>query len=350
MRIALVAPPWIPVPPLGYGGIEWVVHLLAERLVATGHEVTLYARGDSRTSAELVAFVPKAEPRRMHDQSLDAHHMGQVFRDIRARADRGDGPDVVHDHSEWLGAAFAHTLPMPVVFTHHNPLTPDRRRVYDAFFDDVTHVCLSQHQRSTWSRLADAPVVANAIDVSAYDVRSGRDDFLLCLSRIHPDKGNHLALEAGRRTGRDVVLVGKIDAGEGGRYFAEQVEPLLGPRARYLGEVSDDTKHELLGSAAGTLFPIRWDEPFGLVMAESMAAGTPCIAFARGAAPEVIVDGVTGFLVDDLDGLVTAVGRLDEIDPVACRVHVERHFSPESMASAYVQVYDGALAGRSVHA
>jgi glycosyltransferase involved in cell wall biosynthesis len=217
VRIALVAPPWIPVPPRGYGGIEWVVHLLAERLVATGHEVTLYATGDSRTSAELVSFLPHAEPGRMHDQGIDAHHTGRVFKDIRSRAARGEGPDVVHDHSEWLGPAFAHTLPMPVVFTHHNPLTDERRGVYDSFFDDVTHVCLSQHQRSTWSRLAGCSVVPNAIDVSSYDVRAGKEDFLLCVSRIHPDKGNHLALEAGRRTGREVVLVVKIDAGEGER-------------------------------------------------------------------------------------------------------------------------------------
>jgi glycosyltransferase involved in cell wall biosynthesis len=350
VRIALVAPPWIPVPPPGYGGIEWVVYLLAEELVATGHDVTLYATGDSRTSAELVALIPRSEQRRMHDPGIDALYMGQVFRHIRARAAIGEGADVVHDHSEWLGPAFAHTLPMPVVFTHHNAVTQERKRVYDTFFDDVAHVCLSRHQRSTWPRLADAAIVPNAIDVSAYDVRADKDDYLLCVSRIHPDKGNHLALEAGRRTGREVVLVGKIDAGEGERYFAEQVQPLLGAGGRYLGEVDDSTKRDLLARAAATLFPIRWDEPFGLVMAESMAAGTPCIAFARGAAPEVVVDGVTGFLVDDLDGLVAAVDRLGEIDPAACRAHVTHHFSPSAMAKAYIAVYERAVAGRSVRA
>jgi glycosyltransferase involved in cell wall biosynthesis len=346
VRIALVAPPWIAVPPPGYGGIEWVTYLLAEELVALGHDVTLYATGDSRTSAELVSFLPTAAPARMHDPGIDAHHMGEVFRHIRARAAGDDGYDVVHDHNEWLGAAFAHTLPMPVVFTHHNALVPERKRVYEAFFDDVTHVCLSAHQKATWPALADAAVVPNAIDLSSYAVRAEKDDFLLCISRIHPDKGNHLALEAGRRSGREVLLVGKIDPGEGRRYFAEQVEPLLGDRGRYLGEVDDAAKHDLLSRAAATLFPIQWDEPFGLVMAESMASGTPCIAFARGAAPEVIDDGVTGFLVSDLDELVAAIGRLGEIDPLACRRHVEQHHSPQAMATAYVAVYERALAGR----
>lgn len=344
MRISLLAPPWITVPPPGYGGIEWVVHLLAENLVMLGHEVTLYATGDSTTSAELVSFMPRAEPDRMHEPSIDAEHIGQAFKHIRARVAAGHGPDVVHDHTAWLGAAFAHTLPVPVVFTHHNPLTADRRRIYGAFFEDLHHVCLSAHQRATWPALAGAAIVPNAIDALGYDAAVTKDDFLLSVSRIHPDKGNHVAIEVGRRTGRDVVLVGKIDPGDGDRYFAEKIEPYVnGGSVRYLGEVTDAVKRDLLQRAAGTLFPIDWNEPFGLVMVESMAAGTPCIAFSRGAAPEVVVDGVTGFLVTDIEGMIAAVAHLGEISPQACRSHVDALFSPAVMTRRYVDVYRQAL-------
>ena len=344
MRIALVAPPWIAVPPAGYGGIEWVVHLLAEELVATGHDVTLYATGDSVTTAELVSFLPHAAPEHMHNSGIDAEHVGQAFKDIAARAAAGAGHDVVHDHTAWLGTAFAHTLPMPVVFTHHNPLTADRRRIYGAFFDDVEHVCLSLHQRSTWPRLAQSPVVPNAIAARVDDASAVKGEFLLSVSRIHPDKGNHLAIEAAKRTGRDVVLIGKIDPGEGEEYFAAEVAPhLSGSSVQYLGEVSDGIKRDLMLRARATLFPIRWDEPFGLVMAESMAAGTPCIAFSRGAAPEVIVDGVTGFLVADIDGMVAAIDRVGEISAAACRQHVETHFSPAVMTGRYLTVYQSLL-------
>ena len=344
MRIALVAPPWLSVPPGGYGGIEWVVHLLADELVRRGHEVTLYATGDSTTSAELVSFISRAAPARMHDPAIDAEHVGQVYKDIAERASAGAGPDVVHDHSEWLGPAFAHTVPVPVVFTHHNSLTADRRRVYGSFFDDVAHVCLSEHQRASWAALAGAAVVPNAIDLSAYDATGAKSEFLLSLSRIHPDKGQHIAIEVARRTGRDIVLAGKIDPGDGEKYFEDEVAPLLRSKSvQYLGEVTDETKRDLLQRAAATLFPIRWDEPFGLVMTESMAAGTPCIAFARGAAPEVIEDEVTGFLVDDVDGMTKAVSRLGEISPAACRRKVETHFSPALMTKRYLAVYEAAV-------
>lgn len=344
MRIALVAPPWIAVPPVGYGGIEWVVHLLAEELVAKGHRVTLYATGDSVTSAELVSFLPRADPGHMHDAGIDAEHVGLAFKDIAARSAAGVGPDVVHDHTAWLGTAFAHTLAMPVVFTHHNALSRDRQRVYGAFFDDVTHVCLSAHQRSTWPMLAGSAVIPNAISLGTYKSGARKGDFLLSVSRIHPDKGNHLAIEAGRRTGRDVVLVGKIDPGEGERYFAEDIAPHLdGGSVQYLGEVSDPIKRDLLSRAYATVFPIRWDEPFGLVMAESMAAGTPCIAFSRGAAPEVIVDGVTGFLVADIDEMVTALSRVGELSAADCRRHVENNFSAPVMTRRYLDVYQSVL-------
>lgn len=345
MRIALVAPPWIAVPPAGYGGIEWVVHLLAEELVRGGHDVTLYATGDSATSAELVSFIPTSAPARMHDAGTDAEHAGQAFRHIAQRAAAGAGADVVHDHSEWLGPAFAHALPMPVVFTHHNDLNADRRRVYGAFFDDVHHVCLSEHQRASWPALAGASVVPNAIDLPPYDASVRRGDFLLCLSRIHPDKGQHIAIEVGRKTGRRVVLAGKIDPGEGERYFAAEIAPCLEPGSvEYLGEITDGAKRDLLRRAAATLFPIRWDEPFGLVMAESMASGTPCIAFARGAAPEVIEHGVTGFVVDAVDGMAAAVSRLAEISPAACRRHVETNFAPAVMTRRYLEVYASVVA------
>lgn len=351
MRIALVAPPWISVPPAGYGGVEWVVHLLAEELVRAGHDVTLYATGDSTSPAEIVSFIDRAEPDRILDSGIDARHYGLVWQDLLARVRAGTAPEIVHDHGAGLGAAFAHCLPMPVVYTHHNALDADRRQLFEPFLRDVAHVCVSEHQRSTWSALAGADVVPNAIDVAAYGWQPDKEDFLLAASRIHPTKGNHLAIEAARRAGRPIVLIGKIDAGEGERYFADAVEPLLAePDAIYLGQVPEAEKRDLMRRASATLVPIRWDEPFGLVMIESMAAGTPCIVFRAGAAETIVVDGVTGFVVDGVDGMVEALGWLGSIAAADCRRHVEQHYAPAVMTACYLAVYERALAGRlAVH-
>ncbi len=340
----MLAPPWIPIPPGGYGGIEWVVHLLTEELVARGHDVSLFATGDSRSAATLHYVMKDAPTARMHETSLDAHHVGFAWQVIQAQIDAGMPPDVVHDHTAWLAAAFAPTLPMPVVHTHHGAFDDDNRRFYTAFMDHVTHTCISEHQRSTWPQLPVAAVVPNAIDVANYQWQTEKDDFLLCVSRVHPTKGNHLALAVGERLDLPVVLAGKIDPGEGREYFMEDIAPRLhGEKARFLGEVGEDEKRDLMKRARATVFPIQWDEPFGLVMIESMAAGTPCVAFNRGAAAEVIVDGVTGFLVDDLDGMVEAVKKVGEISPETCRKHVEQHFAPGVMADGYLEVYQSVL-------
>lgn len=351
MRIALVAPPWISVPPTAYGGVEWVVYLLADELVRNGHDVTLYATGDSTSRAEVVSFIDRAEPERLLDSGIDARHYGLVWQDLLARARAGTAPEIVHDHGAGLGPAFAHVLPMPVVYTHHNALDAQRRESFEPFLRDVRHVCVSEHQRSTWSALAEADVVPNAIDVAAYRWQQAKEDFLLSASRIHPTKGTHLAIEAARRAGRPIVLIGKIDAGEGERYFVEAVEPLLTDRdAIYLGQVPEAEKRDLMRRAAATLVPIMWDEPFGLVMVESMAAGTPCVVFRAGAAESIVVDGVTGFVVDGVDGMVEAIGRIGSIAAADCRRHAEQHYAPAVMTAGYLAVYERALASRlAVH-
>ena len=348
MRIAMISPPWISVPPAGYGGIEWVVSLLTEELVARGHEVTLFASGGSRTKGELVSVFEDAPTARMHQSVPDARHAQRAIREIVQRAATDGAYDVVHDHSACIFLAAAPLLPVPMVHTIHGAFTQEMRELYGAVTGNVAFVGISRAQFAAMPELPVAAIVPNAVDVTAFPFRHDKADYLLCLGRVSPDKGQATAIAVAKRSGIPIVLAGKVDPGADTEYFQQAVLPYVdGEGVRFEGEVSDERKRELLAGARAMLFPIRWPEPFGLVMIEGMACGTPVIATGWGSVPEVVRDGVTGFIVDDEDAMVRAVERIGEIDPSACRDDVTHRFSPPVMADGYERVYRESVAARS---
>lgn len=340
MRIAQVSPPWLAVPPKGYGGIEWVVSLLADGLVERGHDVTLFATGDSTTKAALdYAFDVAPGSALINDIWHDTVHTLHSFRDP-------DAFDVFHVHSPWSALAAGVELARPVVHTLHGAFTPDMRRLYAQVGDRALFVAISEDQRSRMPELNYAGVVHNGIDVPAYPYRTEKDDFVLFLGRAAQDKGVLRAVLAAREAGARLVIAVKVAAEDERRHWEDEVLPLMPADATILGEISIAEKLDLLSRARAVLFPIDWDEPFGLVMAEANACGTPVIATPRGAVPEVILDAETGFIVSVQDyprQAAAALQRLGEIDPAACRARVEEKFSKEAMVAGYEAVFDAAV-------
>jgi glycosyltransferase involved in cell wall biosynthesis len=343
MRIAEVAPPWLSVPPQGYGGIEWVVALLADGLVERGHEVTLFATGDSKTNARLEYVFERAPgPALINDNWHDTLQTFHVFRDP-------DRFDLFHVHAPWSALIVPALLGLTTVHTLHGSFTPEMRRLYADLGDRVRYVAISENQRSHMPDLPYAGVVYNGLDVPAFPFRAEKDDFLLFLGRAHPDKGVLRAVLAAREAGLPIVLAVKIAHPEEEQHWNEEVLPVLPSDATVLAEIGDDEKLELLSRAKAVLFPIDWDEPFGLVMTEAMACGTPVIATPRGSVPEIVVDGETGFVVP-VDGYpheaAIALNRIDDIDPAACRRRVQERFSKEAMVAGYEQAFTRVLEKR----
>ncbi|MFN2614623.1 MAG: glycosyltransferase family 4 protein [Actinomycetota bacterium] len=340
MRIALLSPPWIPVPPSGYGGIEWVVSLLAEELVARGHDVTLFATGDSKTSAELRCVFEEGPTALMHQAMPYTMHVSDAYLHVAAEARAGRPYDVLHDHTAWVALGFAPLIPTPVVHTLHGAALQQERAFFRQVRNHATYVAISNYQTKTFADIELAAVVPNALDVTSYPFQDEKGDYLLALGRIARDKNQGAAIEVAKRLDIPIVLAGKVDPGDDSAYFDEEIRPHIdGQLVRFEGEVPDHRKRELFAHARALLFPIRWDEPFGLVMIEAMACGTPVIATPFGAVPEVVIDGVTGFIAEDIDAMTKAVEQLSSIDPAKCRAHVERNFSPGAMTDGYERVY-----------
>lgn len=339
LRIAEVAPPWLAVPPKGYGGIEWVVSLLADGLTERGHDVTLFATGDSVTSAKLRAVLPVAPgPRSINDVWLDTVHTLLAFRDPPAF-------DVFHVHSPWSALAAGAQSGRPVVHTLHGSFTPEMRQLYGMLGDRVTFVAISRAQRDHMPELNYGGVVYNGVDVERYPFREDKDDFVLFLGRAAPAKGAGRAVRAAVAAGVRLVIAAKVAHPEEEEHWRNEVLPIMPAGATVLGEVTLAEKLDLLSRARALLFPIDWDEPFGLVMTEAMACGTPVIATPRGSVPEVVADGETGFVVPVAaypDGAADALRRLGEIDPSACRRRVEELFSKRAMVDGYERVFEAA--------
>src|SRR5919204_1414518 len=271
MRVAILSPVWFAVPPSGYGGIEWIVSLLADGLVDAGHEVTLFASGDSHTKAELFSVFPQA-PSELIGKSLPE------LRHALACFDRVREFDVINDHAGPLSIALGGLVETPVLHTVHGPLEGDPGRVYDGLTrlsPRVGLISISLNQRRPKPELNWAGNCPNALDLQVYPCKPHRGDYLLFLGRMSPDKGAHRAIAVAMETGLPLKLAGKKQDIKEERYFHEFVEPHLLDGIEYLGEVSHGEKVELLQDARATLFPIEWEEPFGLVMIESMACGTP---------------------------------------------------------------------------
>jgi glycosyltransferase involved in cell wall biosynthesis len=339
VRIAIVSPPWFPVPPTGYGGIEWIVWLLAEGLTAEGHDVTLFASGDSRTSAKLAFVYPTAPSDQIGRTVPDLRH-------VLSALERAGEFDVINDHTGPLGAVLGELVDTPVVHTVHGPLDGEPGELYEAIgrvAPGVGLISLSLNQRRPKPDLNWVANIPNALDLEHYPCHLHTGDYLLYLGRMNHEKGAHRAVAVAMELGLPLKLAGKVREPREQAYFGEFIEPHLGNGIEYLGEVNHGAKVELLQNARCTLFPIEWEEPFGLVMIESMACGTPVIATRHGAVPEVMEDGRGGVIVDSWREMPAALERADKIDPRECRRYAEERFAPERMVGDYVRAYREAI-------
>lgn len=333
MKIAMVAPCWFSIPPPGYGGIEWVCHWLTEGLVARGHEVTLFGAGEDGTSARFVQTVKRPPAEQLGDPLLEGVHLAKVQAELeRARF------DVVHDHTA-LGPLLAGGRNAPTVVTAHGAIDEKTRDFYRALGDRIRLVAISNSQRRLAPELDWFATAYNAIELSGYPFREQKDDFALFLGRMSPQKGVHLAIDAARDARIPLVIAAKCNEAEERNYFKTEIEPRLGRGVAWIGEVDTAAKKDLLARARCLLFPITWEEPFGLVMIEAMACGTPVVALRRGSVPEVVSDNVTGFIADTPDQLAALVGACDQLEPAVCRKHVATHFNVDVMVDAYERVY-----------
>ncbi|HZP42476.1 MAG TPA: glycosyltransferase family 4 protein [Candidatus Binatia bacterium] len=339
MRIALLSTAAVSVPPSGYGGTERVLAVLADGLVAAGHDVTLFATGDSTTRAKLRALYPG--PVWPIDQLSELNHAAWAVAEIG----RTGGFDVVHANQP-------HALPLlrflrvPCVYTMHHDRQEALARFY-AQFPDVHYVAISERQRAMHASPAQPHLhlVRHGLDPAAWPFVAAPDGYVCFLGRFAPMKGPHLAVDAARRAGVPIRLGGCPHPGEGEEFHAREIVPRLAqPGVEWLGEVRGEAQQRLLGRARATLFPIAWEEPFGLVMIESMVCGTPVIAFPRGAAREVVEEGTTGLLVEDVDAMAAAIARADTIDRARCRARAVERFGAERMVRDYLRVYAAAIA------
>jgi len=336
MRIAMVAPIWERVPPARYGGIELVVSLLTEELVARGHEVTLFASGDSLTNAELshVYHTPKRDA--IGTEVVDLHHVSQPFLDA-------DDYDVIHNHDGYAGIMLASFVDTPVLTTLHGIFTDTNKPFFLAFKDACYFNSISDEQRRGCPELNYVGTVYNAIDVPGWPFCAEKGDYYVFIGRMSHLKGADLAAEVAERAGIKLIMAGKIDECDE-VFFNERVGPHVdGERIIFKGEVSPEEKRDLLCGARGFVFPLQWSEPFGLVMIEAMVSGTPVIAFPYGSVPELVVDGETGFLVNNLDEMVEKVKKLETLDAAACRRHVESRFGVKRMTNNYVALYESII-------
>jgi glycosyltransferase involved in cell wall biosynthesis len=334
LKLAVVAPPWFELPPLGYGGTEAVAATLVDALVERGHEVTLVAAGEHRTRAQHFVQVYEQPPSNLLGTPLPEVEAAAITAEALADLD----VDLVHDHS-LAGPLLARGRRVPTVVTLHGPSLGPNGDYFEALGRSVDVIGISESQRRLNPRLNWVGVVHNAIDVTTFPFVETKEDFVLWLGRFSPDKGAHLAIDAARKAGRRIVLAGKRNEPEEKAYFREAVAPRLGPDATYVGEADATLKRELLGKAACLAFPIQWEEPFGMVMAEAMACGTPVAALRRGSVPEVVAQGRTGIIVDGIEDFAGAIEQATELNPLDCRRHAETHFDVPVMASGYERVF-----------
>ncbi len=341
LRIGVLAPPWVPIPPPSYGGIEQVVAALCEGLVERGHEVVLVAApGSSVSGVELVTPLEEI-PAIIGEASCDWRH-------ALAGIDAFAGVDVVIDHSGPLGALLTSRLDAPGLHVTHGPLDSVPTEIYAGIARHSPRlrlVAISDSQRAMAPGLPFAGVCHNGLALDTAPFRATPEGYLAFLGRMSPEKGPADAIRIAQRAGLPLLIGAKCREPAEKAYFAEHVAPMLGPDVVWLGELNAAQKFELLGGARALLFPIAWPEPFGMVMIEAMACGTPVLATAHGAVPEVVADGVTGFVRATPEELVEAVTRVDEIDRRACRRGVAERFSADAMTAGYERLVRAELAG-----
>lgn len=332
LRIAVVAPPWFEIPPVGYGGIEAVCQLLVEGLVERGHDVTLIAAGAHKTSARFRRTFSTPPHERLGQSGPEVVHAALTARHL-AELD----VDVVHDHS-FAGPLAARGRAIPTVVTAHGPVTGEMGDYYKGL-NDVTHlVAISHAQRRIGPHLKWAGTVHNGIPVAEYPFQSEKEEYAVFLGRMSPEKAPHLAIDACREAGVELVIAAKCTEPEELAYFEAEIRPRLDVDVHYAGEVKGMAKKKLLASARCLVFPIQWDEPFGIVMVEALACGTPVVALNRGSVPEVVTDGISGFICDSAEELPESIKRSNVLSPHECHQAAEA-FDAERMVAGYEEVY-----------
>lgn len=344
LNIAMLAPPWIPVPPPGYGGVEHVIELLAAELVSMGHRMTLFAAPGSESLADVGPVLERTHPDEIQTAIFETDHAAHAFDQIDQAAASGDPFDIVHDHSGFTAFAFANRLDTPMVHTLHGPFTDDTGPFYERHSQKAYAIAISDYQRQHAPRgLRVVAVVPNPIVVDAFPFQAEKEDYLLWIGRLNAEKGPQRAITAAREADMRLLLAGPVQPGDE-PFFQSEVKPHIDDdRVRYVGEVGDEKK-ELFARAAALLMPIRWPEPFGLVMTEAMACGTPVIAYPEGAAPEIVVDGETGFVVNSEMEMADGIKRLHSIDPHRCRESASERFDVAVVAAAYEDAFREVIA------
>jgi glycosyltransferase involved in cell wall biosynthesis len=343
MRIAQIAPLWEQVPPPAYGGTELVVSLLTEELVRRGHDVTLFASGDSTTEAKLHSVHSRALRLDKNVKEAAIYEMLQLSQVY----ERAKEFDVIHSHMGCAALPYAPLVKTPTVHTLHGIFTSDNEKLF-SHAQRQPFVSISNSQRELRLALNCVATVYNGVDTSTYRFYPAPADppYLAFLGRLSPEKGTHHAIAIAKQTGYQLKIAGKIDVVDV-EYYEKEIAPHIdGEQIQYLGEANHAQKNVLMGNAFATLFPITWREPFGLVMIESMASGTPLIAMNMGSTSEVIADGKTGFLCNSVEECVEAVAKVHLLDRWDCRKHVEDNFSVRRMADGYEAVYQELLAER----
>ena len=339
MRVGIISPPWISVPPAAYGGIEAVVHTLACALVAAGHDVLLAASGDSSCPVPRVPGFPAANANTVGLSLYELRHVMQAYPAMR-------NVDIVHDHT--LAGPFLRDsrVTVPIVTTVHGPFVPEMLDVYRRRPAGVHLVAVSHHQASTARDVVITRVIHHGLETADIPVGRGDGGYACFLGRLHPDKGVVQAIAIARGAGMSLRIAAKMRDAAEQEYFTTSIRPLLGPGCEFLGELNTADKFALLGGAAVLINSIQWDEPFGMVMIESLATGTPVVTTPRGSAPEIVDDGRTGFIRADKAGLVDAVQRVTGLDRGLCRRTAEERFSAKRMASEHIALYAQVLSER----
>ena len=337
IRIAQLAPLWIPIPPRTYGGIELMLSLLTEELVARDYDITLFASGDSKTSAKLISLTEKAIWLQKGLRSPHAYIKVALEKIYRQRKHF----DLFHNHFDFFMFPLCLSETIPILTTLHRPIDSVAAQAYRAY-NKINFCAISEDQRKSAEEngIPTVGVVYNGIDPEKYIFKETADDYFMYLGRVNKEKGIVDAIGAARDAGVKLLVAGNIVGGDEWNYFFHEVQPLLNQEnINFVGQLDFNEKVRLLGGAKALLFPIDRREPFGLVMIEAMACGTPVIAYQRGSVPEVIKDKKTGFIVDNKNEMVEAIKKIGTIKRKDCRVHVEQNFTLKQMVDKYEEIY-----------
>ena len=346
LRIAQIAPLWFSIPPPKYGGIERIVSFLTEELVKRGHEVTLFASGDSKTKAKLISVYPKSLIKagyNWQDPFWNLENLTEAFSQAK-------NFDIIHSHLDLWTLPFLSLTNKPVLHTLHNQLykasitregekKPTRIEIFEKHRKKTLAVFISRSEKNESAvKFPRSWVIYNGIDISQFKFNPEPKDHFIWIARIDPFKGIENAIKAAKMANVKLLLAGRLDP-QRREYFVKKIKPHLSNKIRYVGELTQEKLSHFYGSAIACLYPIEWEEPFGLIMTESMACGTPVIAFDRGSVKELVKDRKTGFVVKNIEEMVKAMKKIDQIDRVACRQRVEKYFTYQRMVDNYEKIY-----------